>query len=77
MFTFLSVIRKNFEYKLRILANFIVKTQNLWNSPLPFQKTAGFFFIKDYIFYTKNLYFTTKDAPSFVKSIFKVTFLHF
>ena len=82
MFTFLSVIRKNFEYNLRILANFIVKTQNLWNSPLPFQKTTVFFFfffffIKDYIFYTKNLYFTTKDAPSFVKSIFKVTFLHF
>ena len=78
MFTFLSVIRKNFEYNLRILANLIVKTQNLWNSPLPFQKTTiFFFFIKDYIFYTKNLYFTTKDAPSFVKSIFKVTFLHF
>ena len=46
MFTFLSVIRKNFEYKLRILANFIVKTKNLWNSPLPFQKTTVFFFYK-------------------------------
>ena len=44
MFTFLSVIRKNFEYYLRILANSIVKTQNLWNSPLPFQKTSFFFF---------------------------------
>ena len=76
MFTFLNVIRKKFEYNLRIFANFIVKTQNLWNSPLPFQKNT-FFFIKDYIFYTKNLYFTTKDAPSFVKSIFNVTFLHF
>ena len=27
MFTFLSVIRRNFEYNLRILANFRVKTQ--------------------------------------------------
>ena len=27
MFTFLSVIRQNFEYNLRILANFGVKTQ--------------------------------------------------
>ena len=27
MFTFLSVIRQNFEYNLRILANFRVKTQ--------------------------------------------------
>ena len=53
MFTFLSVIRKNFEYNLRILANFIVKTQNLWNSPLPFQKTTFFFCYFFFIFYKR------------------------
>ena len=47
-----------------------------------------FFFNKDYSFYTKNLFirpkncvhiifFTTKDAKSFVKINFLVTFLHF
>ena len=65
-------------YNLRILANFGVKTQNLWISPIPFQKTAVFFgfFNKDYTFYTKNLFSITKDAKSFVKIIFLVTFLH-
>ena len=45
-----------------------------------FSKTAGFFvgfFNKDYSFYTKNLFFTTKDAQSFVKISFLVTFLDF
>ena len=47
---------------------------------MPFQKTTGFFFgffNKDYHFYTKNLFFTTKDAQSFVKISFLATFLHF
>ena len=90
MFTFLSVIRQNFEYNLRILANFSVKTQNfqynlgtlanlakkmnnLWISPILFKKLQFFFFgflNKDYIFYAKNLCFTTKDAESFVKISF-------
>ena len=35
MFTFLSVIRQNFEYNLRILANFHVKFKNLRISPIP------------------------------------------
>ena len=80
MFTFLSVIRQNFEYSLRILANFRVKIQNLWISPIPFQKTTAFFlffFNKDYTLYTKNLFFTMKDTQSFVKIRFLVTFLHF
>ena len=41
---FLSVICQNFEYNLRILANFCVKTQNLRISPIPFEKTSFFFF---------------------------------
>ena len=52
--------------------------KNLWISPIPFPKTTVFFFgflSKDYIFYAKNLSFTTKDAKSFVKiSIFSNMF---
>ena len=43
IFTFLSIKCQNFEYNLRILANFGIKTQNLRNSPIPFKKTAFFF----------------------------------
>ena len=94
IFTFLSVIRQNFEDNLRNLANFRKfshkKLKNLRISPIRFQKTTVAFFVffnKDYTFYTKNLFiqpkycvqriFTTKDAKSFVKIIFLVTFLHF
>ena len=78
MFTFLSVISQNFEYSLRILANFCVKTQNLRISPVHFQKTIFFFFFnKDYTFYAKNLFFTTKDAQSMLKISFLVTCLRF
>ena len=58
--------------------------------PYVFKKPYFFFFVcfnEDYIFYTKNLFirpkigfkafFTTKDAKSFVKINFLVTFLHF
>ena len=41
-FTFLSVIRQNFEYNLRILANFRVKTQKYMISNVHFQKTSFF-----------------------------------
>ena len=72
------MIRQNFEYNLRILANFRQKLKNLWISPIPFQKTTVFFFFnKDYTFYNKNLFFTTKDTQSFVKISFLVTFLPF
>ena len=45
IFTFLSIICQNFEYNLRILANFGIKAQNLRISPIPFQKTAVFFWM--------------------------------
>ena len=54
--------------------------KNLWISPIPFQKTTVFwggFLNKDYIFYAKNLSFTTKDAQSYVKIRFIVKCLHF
>ena len=78
MFTFLSVIRQNFEYNLRILANFCVKTQKSTDFGLTFSKNYIYFgfFNKDYTFYTKNLFITMKDAQSFVKISFLVTCLH-
>ena len=82
MFTFVSVISQNFDYNLRILANFRVKTQKSMDFACTFSKSYSFFFFfgffkKDYIFYTKNLIFTTKDALSIVKIRFLVTCLHF
>ena len=80
MFTFLSVIRQNFEYSLRILANFCVKIKKSIDFAHTFSKNYSFcfgFFNKDYTFYTKNLFFTMKDTQIFVKIRFLVTFLHF
>ena len=79
MFTFLSVIRQTFEYNLRILANFRVKTQKSMDFAHTFLKNYSFFgfFNKDYTFYTKNLFITMKDAQSFVKISFLVTCLHY
>ena len=86
MFTFLSVIRQNFEYNLRILSNlrildnFGVKIKKSMDFAHMFSKNYNLFFLffnKDYIFYTKNLFFTTKDAQRFVKISFLATFLHF
>ena len=82
MFTFVSVIRQNFEYNLRILANFRVKTQKSMDFTCTFSKSYSFlgggdFFKKDYTFYIKNLFVTTKDTQSFVKISSLVTFLHF
>ena len=81
MFTFLSEIRQNFEYNLRILANFGVKTERSKDFAHTLSKNYSFFFFaffnKDYTFYTKNLFFTTKVAKSIVKIRFIVTFLHF
>ena len=73
MFTFLIVIRQNFEYNLRILAYFRVKIQKSMDFTHTFSKNYSFggdFFNKDYTFYTRNLFFTTKDAQSFVKISF-------
>ena len=43
MFTFLSVIRQNFEYNLRILANFRVKTQKSMDFAHTLLKNYSFF----------------------------------
>ena len=62
------------------LANFGIKTQKSMDFAHTFSKNCRFFvgfFNKDYSFYTKNLFFTTKDAQSFVKVSFSVTFLDF
>ena len=68
IFTFLSVIRQNFEDNLRILAKFGKFSRN--NSkiygfrPYIFKKLQGFFFFvffnKDYAFYTKNQFIQPK-----------------
>ena len=53
---FLSVIRQNFEYNLRIFANIPVKAQSLRISPVRFQKTTVFwgdFLIKIILFTLK------------------------
>ena len=88
IFAFLSVIRQNLEYNLRILANFgkySRKNSKIYGfRPYVFKKTPGFFFV----FFTLKIYsfgpkiafkpfFTTKDGKSFVKINFLVTFLHF
>ena len=70
-FTFLSVIRQNFEYNLRILANFCVKTQKSMISNVHFQKTSFFYFSKKhYTFYTKNLFFYNERCPKCRKNQF-------
>ena len=89
IFTFLSVIRQNFEYNLRILANFgKFSRKNLWISPIRFQVTSGFFSLINIILFTLKIYSfspkisfkafcRTKEAKSFVKINFLATFLHF
>ena len=93
IFTFLSVTLQNLEDNLRILANFgkfSRKNSEIYGfRPYVLKKPCFFFvyFNEDYIFYNKNLFiqpkigfkafFATKDAKSFVKINFLVTFLHF
>ena len=93
IFTFLSVIRQNFEDNLRILANFgkfSRKNSKIYGfRPYNYKKTSFFlYFLIKIIFFTQKIYlfgpkvafkpfFTTKDAKSFVKISFLVTFLHF
>ena len=93
IFTFLIVTHQNFEYNLRILANFgkfSRKNSEIYGfRPYVLKKPCFFFvyFNEDHIFYNKNLFilpkigfkafFTTKDAKIFVKINFLVTFLHF
>ena len=93
IFTFLSVIRKNFEDNLRILANFgkfSHKNSKIYGfCPYIFKKLQGFlFFLINIILFTLKIYSfvpkiafkafcTRKDAKSFVKINFLVTSLHF
>ena len=93
IFTFLSVIRQNFEDNLRILANFgkfSHKNSTIYGfCPYIFKKLQVFlFFLINIILFTLKIYSfgpkiafkafcTRKDAKSFVKINFLVTFLHF
>ena len=62
-FTFLSVIRQNFEYNLRNIANFRIKTQTSMILPVLFKKLFFFGFFKKHTFYTKNLFFLQRNMP--------------
>ena len=69
IFTFLSVIRQNFEYKIRILVNFgkfSRKNSKIYGfRPYVFKKLQVFFFVyfnKDYTFSTKNLFIRPKNC---------------
>ena len=93
IFTFLSVIRQNFEDNLRILANFgkfSRKNSKIYGfRPYVFKKLQGFlFFLINIILFTLKIYSfgpkiafkafsIMKGAKSFVKINFLVTFLHF
>ena len=93
IFTFLSVIRQNFEDNLRILANFVKfshKNSKIYGfCTYVFKKLQVFFlyFLIKIILLTLKIYSfgpkiafkafcTSKDAKSFVKINFLVTFLH-
>ena len=58
IFTFLSVIRQMFEYNLRILANFGVKTQKSMDFVHTFSKNYSFFldFLIKIILFTLKIY---------------------
>ena len=93
IFTFLSVIRHNFEDNLRILANFgkfSHKNSKIYGfRPYIFKKLQGFlFFLINIILFTLKIYSfgpkiafkafcTRKDAKSFVKINFLVISLNF
>ena len=94
IFTFLSVIRQNFEDTLRILANFgkfSPQNSKIYGfCPYVFKNLQVFYFyflikiilftLKIYLFGPKiafKAFCTRKDAKSFVKINFPVTFLHF
>ena len=69
IFTFLSVIRQNFEDNLRILAHFgkfSHKNSKIYGfCTYVFKKLQVFFFVffnKDYTFYTKNLFIRLKNC---------------
>ena len=67
IFTFLSVIRQNFEDNLRILANYVKfshKNSKIYGFCPYVLKNYRFFFVffnKNYTFYTKNLFIWPKN----------------
>ena len=81
IFTFLSVIRQNFEDNLRILAQFgkfSHKNSKIYGfCTYVFKKLQGFFlfFNKDYTFYTKNLFIRPKNC--FQSILYKERFKKF
>ena len=70
MFAFLSVIRQNFEYNLRILANFgkfSRKNSKIYGfRPYVFKNLQFFFFNIDYTFYTINLFIRPKNCVQII-----------
>ena len=73
IFTFLSVIRQNFEDNLRILANFgkfSRKNSKIYGfRPYVLKKLQFFFFVflnKDYTFYTINLFIQPKNCVQII-----------
>ena len=91
--TFLIVTHQNFEYSLRILANFGIfsrKNSKIYGfRPYVFKKLVFFlYFLMKIMLFTLKIYsfgpkiafksfFTMKNAKSFVKINFLVKFLHF
>ena len=70
IFIFPSVMHRNYEYNLRIFANFRVKTLKSTDFAYTFSKNYSFFFNEDYTFYTKNLFFYSERCPKFCKNQF-------
>ena len=71
IFTFLIVTHQNFEYNLRILANFgkfSRKNSKIYSfRPYVSEKVVFFvFFNKDYAFYTKNLFIRPKNCVQII-----------
>ena len=64
---FLSVIRQYFEYNLRILANFRVKTQKSTRFAYTFSKNYNLFFFGHFlikiILFTLKIYFLQRKMP--------------
>ena len=71
MFTFLSVISQNFEYSLRILANFWVKTQISSDFARTFSKNYSFSFLDfliQIILLTLKIYFLQRKMSKYLKN---------
>ena len=65
IFTFLSIICQNFDYNLRILAYFRIKTQKSTDFAHTFSKNCSFFgdFLIKIILFTLKIYFLQRKMP--------------